>query len=492
MWEWSNSAVEKLLIQTSAYAKGELSQILKEKDFPSKWRGLVKNINDIVKLLRKFTTSTQVSAGKVSAAVQQLNNQINELNGYSAKIREDAQETNVIMNGLFEGTNRIKDGIETIGIATRDITDISASIHEESIENKNRAEQGNLAVRDVAMAMNIIANSSKTVEMRIAELAEVSKEIDNFLITIKTIADQTKLLALNASIEAARAGEYGRGFSVVASEIHSLSEQSQEAALSANGLLLQINQGVNSAVVASTEGKISVEKGQSSIAVAQGKLSDIEKSSRNVEQRIAEASAARQEQLAATKIAAEELNHIADLCGSVLLKSEHVGESLNQQYTLISEMKKMGTLVDSEAISLVKETEKISLVSLKNNHGLKELIEKSLTKLEKLAETLSYEEYNEESHNAMLNSFLKSQVELEAIWTNKADGSFIVSLPPAGITNALARPWFSAINGKSFVSAVYVSAISNAPCITVAVPMYNKNNGVMGVLGADIKISAEN
>ena len=48
MWEWSNSAVEKLLIQTSAYAKGELSQILKEKDFPSKWRGLVKNINDIV------------------------------------------------------------------------------------------------------------------------------------------------------------------------------------------------------------------------------------------------------------------------------------------------------------------------------------------------------------------------------------------------------------------------------------------------------------
>ena len=72
-------------------------------------------------------------------------------------------------------------------------------------------------------------------------------------------------------------------------------------------------------------------------------------------------------------------------------------------------MKKMGTLVDSEAISLVKETEKISLVSLKNNHGLKELIEKSLTKLEKLAETLSYEEYNEESHNAMLNSFLKSQ-----------------------------------------------------------------------------------
>ena len=217
MWEWSNSAVEKLLIQTSAYAKGELSQILKEKDFPSKWRGLVKNINDIVKLLRKFTTSTQVSAGKVSAAVQQLNNQINELNGYSAKIREDAQETNVIMNGLFEGTNRIKDGIETIGIATRDITDISASIHEESIENKNRAEQGNLAVRDVAMAMNSIANSSKTVEMRIAELAEVSKEIDNFLLTIKTIADQTKLLALNASIEAARAGEYGRGFSVVAS-----------------------------------------------------------------------------------------------------------------------------------------------------------------------------------------------------------------------------------------------------------------------------------
>ena len=211
-----------------------------------------------------------------------------------------------------------------------------------------------------------------------------------------------------------------------------------------------------------------------------------------MEHRIAEASAARQEQLAATKIAAEELNHIADLCGSVLLKSEHVGESLNQQYTLISEMKKMGTLVDSEAISLVKETEKISLVSLKNNHGLKELIEKSLTKLEKLAETLSYEEYNEESHNAMLNSFLKSQVELEAIWTNKADGSFIVSLPPAGITNALARPWFSAINGKAFVSAVYVSAISNAPCITVAVPMYNKNNGVMGVLGADIKISAEN
>nr|WP_315988898.1 hypothetical protein [Desulforamulus aquiferis] len=91
-----------------------------------------------------------------------------------------------------------------------------------------------------------------------------------------------------------------------------------------------------------------------------------------------------------------------------------------------------------------------------------------------------------EKHNDVLSGLKEEHVEIEAIWSNDQEGNFIFSFPEAALANAKVRQWWQeAINGRVFVSPVYISAITRKPCLTVAVPIaYNGN--IIGVLGADI------
>jgi methyl-accepting chemotaxis protein len=79
--------------------------------------------------------------------------------------------------------------------------------------------------------------------------------------------------------------------------------------------------------------------------------------------------------------------------------------------------------------------------------------------------------------------------QIEAIWTNDNKGNFIYSNPPAGIANATVRDWFNeSMKGTTYVSNIYISAISKSPCMTISLPIYNTSRQVIGVIGADIGI----
>lgn len=95
-----------------------------------------------------------------------------------------------------------------------------------------------------ASSINVSENQS-ILNKEIYAVQEVSKKINQILDAIKTIANQTKMLGLNASIEAARAGEAGKGFGVVATEIRKLSDDSKNTADIIGKLTLDIQQSVN-------------------------------------------------------------------------------------------------------------------------------------------------------------------------------------------------------------------------------------------------------
>jgi methyl-accepting chemotaxis protein len=109
--------------------------------------------------------------------------------------------------------------------------------------------------------MQIIQERVEDIAQTILMLSERTQQIGEIIDTVNAIADQSKLLALNASIEAARAGEEGKGFAVVALEVRQLAEQSREATAHVSTILSEIQQATNTAVMVTEEGSKGAEAG---------------------------------------------------------------------------------------------------------------------------------------------------------------------------------------------------------------------------------------
>nr|WP_256824054.1 PAS domain-containing methyl-accepting chemotaxis protein [Pseudomonas kurunegalensis] len=107
-----------------------------------------------------------------------------------------------------------------------------------SVETRKAAEHGTVVIQQAASEMREIATNIEDSAVIIAKLGECSKQITAIVNTIRGIADQTNLLALNAAIEAARAGEQGRGFAVVADEVRQLAART-------SGSTMEISEMVN-------------------------------------------------------------------------------------------------------------------------------------------------------------------------------------------------------------------------------------------------------
>lgn len=123
------------------------------------------------------------------------------------------------------------------------------------------AHDGTSAITESSDAMARIRQQVDVIAATVVSLAERAQNISGIVRAVDDLSEQIHLLALNAAIEAARAGEHGRGFAVVASEIRALADQSKRATNDITGILGEIQQGTNTAVMATEEGGKSVSLG---------------------------------------------------------------------------------------------------------------------------------------------------------------------------------------------------------------------------------------
>ncbi|MBF4301748.1 methyl-accepting chemotaxis protein, partial [Vibrio anguillarum] len=107
-------------------------------------------------------------------------------------------------------------------------------------DSQQLVSQGQQNIHTAVSSVNQLADYISTSSTTIQELENDSQGITAILDTIRGIAEQTNLLALNAAIEAARAGEQGRGFAVVADEVRALAKRTQDSTEEINGLVVRL------------------------------------------------------------------------------------------------------------------------------------------------------------------------------------------------------------------------------------------------------------
>jgi twitching motility protein PilJ len=286
--ERNQQAIMRLLDEMSSLAEGDLTvQATVTEDITG---AIADSVNYAVEALRKLVTTISQSGIQLDGA---------------------ARQTQALASHLARASNaqskQIGSATESIGAMASSIEEVSGNAErgaDVARHSVDVAHKGGDAVRRTIDGMNTIRETIQETSKRIKRLGESSQEIGNIVELISDIAEQTNILALNASIQASMAGEAGRGFAVVADEVQRLAERAANATKQIEVLVRTIQTDTNEAVVSMERSTTDVVGGALLAENAGAALQEIEQVSNQIASLVQNISAsARSQSTAAQNIA---------------------------------------------------------------------------------------------------------------------------------------------------------------------------------------------
>ena len=312
-------------------------------------------------LTASVTTLNRLADGDLTVEVESHSK--DEIGQLMSAMKHMATSLREIMTNIMGGTNQLATAAEELAAVTEDtssgvnelmaeteqvataMNEMSATVSEVSSnaslaassteEGRKVAADGRAIVMQTIDAINTLAdNVTRSTEV-INNLKQESNNIGTVLDVISGIAEQTNLLALNAAIEAARAGEQGRGFAVVADEVRTLAQRTQQSTDEIQSMITSLQNGANEAV-----GVMNTSQEQTHHTVAQAgqagqALDEIMHLVEQIADMTTQIASAAEEQSATSGAVSESMNNISQV-------TERSAAGANQLAASSSELAQLG------------------------------------------------------------------------------------------------------------------------------------------------------
>lgn len=227
-------------------ARGELAAELEHRG-DGELAALGDNLEAMARGLRTMTLRMHETVGALSTATAEILTTTQEHSAGAAESAAAVSETVATVEEVAQTARQTSERAKEVSVTAQRSVEVSAA--------------GREAAERAASTMAHVREQVGSVGERILALADQAQAVGQIVTTVNELAEQSNLLALNASIEAARAGEAGRAFSVVAAEIRTLAEQSKRATGEIRGILGDVQKSTAAAVLATEESNRAVASG---------------------------------------------------------------------------------------------------------------------------------------------------------------------------------------------------------------------------------------
>ncbi|MCB1784903.1 MAG: CZB domain-containing protein [Gammaproteobacteria bacterium] len=204
----------------------------------------VKGRDEVAFLSRGFNTFVD----KIERVVEKMSLSLAELSGMADQLSTGATHTKHGMQRQNSETSVVATAMNEMSSTVQEVARNTEETAESAKNAGEQARTGKDVVNNTIAAIELVATDVASVDTVVKKVNDDTTKIGTVLDVIRGIAEQTNLLALNATIEAARAGEQGRGFAVVADEVRTLAHRTQQSTQEIQGTIQKLQQSADEAV----------------------------------------------------------------------------------------------------------------------------------------------------------------------------------------------------------------------------------------------------
>ena len=303
-------------------------------------------------LTKKMRVDTKDEVGKLAIS---FNSFVGQLQGLITAIASNSQDVSSIAQNLTASSHSTQRNTEeqqqSVDMIATAMNEMGATVHEIARNANETANAAKQSASETSSSQTIVNSSIEGINSLFEKMQSASEviqtlaqdvgEISTVLEVIRGISEQTNLLALNAAIEAARAGEQGRGFAVVADEVRTLAQRTQESTEEINTMIHKLQGGAKDAVTAMDEG---IETAKTSVEHADKAGESLDKITAAISiitDLSIQVATATEEQSSVVEELNSHILNIKNMSDSTVLESQNINDQcqgLNHSATELSDM----------------------------------------------------------------------------------------------------------------------------------------------------------